>query len=186
MVLRLFGRIRRRSLEAVAESGPLRLSRSWFDAGAQSLGCGMTVVIVVICTIGGAFLDNFLVARARVDCGLGGSASGALDLPQRWELTGFLATRLIWFPIVSVLSGCLSLAVNPLALWSPLGRSRIARFALVIGAVVVSVMGPVLLVVHDFATIGTPSGHAVGSYVGDGGPCRPGNVPPWWPSWLPS
>jgi hypothetical protein len=166
-------------------SGPLRLSCSWVDAGTQGLGCGLVVVIVLICAVGGAFVDQFIVVRTMIYCGLGGSASGGLDNAQGLDFLGFLPTRLIMFPVVAVLSGAVSLALNPLALWSPLGRWWIVRLFLVIAAVAVSMAGPVLLLLHDFATVGTPAGYPIrGS--GPSGLCDGENVPLWWPSWLPS
>ncbi|MEO3810206.1 hypothetical protein ABGB17_14490 [Sphaerisporangium sp. B11E5] len=168
-----------------SNSGPLRISRSWFDAGTQGLGCGLVVVIVLLCAVGGGFVDNFLIARTMIYCGLGGSSSGALDLNQRFDLVWFQTTRFFLFPVVSVLSGMVSLLLNPLALWSPLGRWWITRLLLVIAAIFVTMMGPALLIIHDFATVATPAYYEIRGK-GPSGLCDAENVPLWWPSWLPS
>ncbi|RCG29631.1 hypothetical protein DQ384_18750 [Sphaerisporangium album] len=157
------------------ETVPSRFSRTRLGAATQAFGCGMVVVIALVWAVGGAFLDNYLVAQARSYCDAG------WEPPHKLELLFFLPTRLLYFPVAAVVSGIASLLFNPLALWSPLGRWKTTRAIFSALAILVALTGPALLLLHDFATLGTLDG-----YPGDSGLCPPDNVPPWWPSWLPS
>ncbi|MEV6985492.1 hypothetical protein AB0M95_30110 [Sphaerisporangium sp. NPDC051017] len=153
----------------------LRISRTRLGAATQALGCGMVVVIALVWAVGGAWVDNYLVAQGRAYCDAG------WEPPHQLELMFLLPARMLHFPVVALVSAIASLLFNPLALWSPLGRWKVTRAIFSVLAIAVALAGPFLLVLHDFETLGTLDG-----YPGDSGLCPPDNIPPWWPSWLPA
>ncbi len=134
-------------------------------------GCAVFAGVAVGLGIGGGYLDYWLVWAARAYCDAGFEAGG------RFELNFFLLTRLGLMPIVA----CVTTALGTL-LYLLLSRAGVT--GRVVGAalgVAVAVAGPIGLILYDFAVTGTLAGHP-----GDSGLCGPDNVPPWWPSWLPS
>ncbi|MFC4592241.1 hypothetical protein [Sphaerisporangium corydalis] len=129
-----------------------------------TFGCGLSTIIAVACATFGTFLDIYLVAHAQVYC-LGDLSSGENFAGTLWSLS-----RLVIFPIVSVLSALLAQSFHLVArLPWPAGRiwSSLILLALTVAG---SVAGPVAMTLYDLATEGTP------------GDC----VLPWWPAWLPS
>ncbi len=135
------------------------------------IGCAVAAGVAVGLGIGGAYVDYWLVWSARAYCDAGFEAGG------RFELNFHLLTRLGLMPVVT----CVTVALGVLLylLFSRAGTGgRMVGVAL---GVAVAAAGPIGLVLYDFAVTGTIAG-----YPGDSGLCGPGNVPPWWPDWLPS
>ncbi|MEU7004661.1 hypothetical protein [Nonomuraea sp. NPDC046570] len=120
--------------------------------------------IAIAFAIFGTLLDIRLVAHIKVYC------VGDLSMGEKFAGLLWMSSRIVLFPIVSVLSAVFSLVFLLLARL-PWVRARgwlePILFALAIAG---SAAGPVALILHDIATEGTP----------------PGCVLPWWPSWLPS
>ncbi|MFB4279146.1 MULTISPECIES: hypothetical protein [unclassified Nonomuraea] len=129
-----------------------------------TFGCGLSVIIAIVCATFGTFLDIHLVARAQRYC-LGDLSSGEKFAGTFWALS-----RIVIFPIVSVLSalGAQSFHLLTRLPW-PAGRIWAGAVLLAV-TIAGSVAGPTAMAWYDLATVGTP------------GDC----VLPWWPSWLPS
>lgn len=137
-------------------------------------GCGVAAGVMAGVGLGGAYLDYQLAAAARAYC------DAAFEAGGRFELNFLLVTRLGLMPVVALVTGMLGLLLY-LVLSLPKAMGRAGRVAGVVLGVAVALAGPIGLVLYDFAVTGTPAG-----YPGDSGLCGPDNVPPWWPSWLPS
>lgn len=127
-------------------------------------GCGMSAVVALTCATLGTFLDIVLVARAQGYC-LG-------DLSAGESLAGLIwaASRFVVFPVISGISLLASLPVILLSRLPWLANNGLPKAILTLLAVLVSIAGPIVVIVHDVATEGIT------------GDCEP----PWWPSWLPS
>lgn len=134
--------------------------------------CGVAAGALAGLGFGGAYVDYRLVVAARAYCDAGFEAGG------RFELNFHLLTRLGLMPVVALATGALGVL---LYLVSSRRKGRAGRVAGVVLGVAVALAGPIGLVLYDFAVTGTLAG-----YPGDSGLCGPDNVPPWWPSWLPS
>lgn len=113
-------------------------------------------IVVAGLGVGGGFLDYRLVVAARAYCDAGLEADRGVGVRKSGRVAYHLVSR----------SGAMG---------------RAGRFVGVALDIAVAVAGPVGLVLYDFAVTGTLAG-----YPGDSGLCGPDNVPPWWPSWLPS
>ncbi|WP_436761882.1 hypothetical protein [Streptosporangium sp. V21-05] len=127
-------------------------------------GCGVSAVIALTCATLGTFLDIVLVARAQGYC-LGDLSAGESFAGLIWA-----ASRFVVFPVISALSLLASLPVILLARLPWVADNGLPKAILTPLAVLVSIAGPIVVIVHDVATEGIT------------GDCEP----PWWPSWLPS
>ncbi|GLX94735.1 hypothetical protein [Herbidospora sp. NBRC 101105] len=124
----------------------------------------MSVIISIVCATFGTFLDIHLVARAQIYC------AGNLDAGAKFANAVWSLSRVVFFPIVSVLSAFAAQSFHLLA-WLPWAARR--SWPIVILLVLTatgSFAGPVAMIVYDLAAEDTP------------GDC----VLPWWPSWLSS
>jgi hypothetical protein len=129
-----------------------------------ALGFGSLVIVALTCATFGTFMEIIPVARAQRYC-LG-------DLSAGEGLAGFVwaTSRLVVLPIVSGVSAIATLLINLLIrLPCFVGHGGLKVILLVL-VILVSIVGPMAMILHDFATGGTP------------GDC----VPPWWLAWLPS
>ncbi|GAA2853536.1 hypothetical protein GCM10010517_11380 [Streptosporangium fragile] len=128
-----------------------------------AMGCGTLVAVALTWATLGTLLDIVLVARTQRYC-LG-------DLSVGEGLAGFMwaASRLVIFPVVSGVSVLVSLPIDLLARLPWFAERGWLKAAMVTLAILVSISGPMAMILYDVATVGTP------------GDC----VPPWWPSWLP-
>jgi hypothetical protein len=127
-------------------------------------GCGLSVIILVACATYGTFFDIHLVASAQLYC-LGDLSAGEKFSGAFWGLS-----RIVIFPVVSVLSALAALPFQVLARLPALTRRIWPGPVLLVLSVACSVAGPTAMILYDVAAHGTP------------GDC----VLPWWPSWLPS
>ncbi|WP_433257558.1 hypothetical protein ACQPYK_20870 [Streptosporangium sp. CA-135522] len=129
-----------------------------------AFGCGFPVIIALAFATAGTFFEIHLVARAHLYC------AGDLSAGENFAGSIRVVSRLVLFPIVSVVSALISLAFQLLARLPRLAGRMWLELLLLALTLAVSAAGPVALTLHDLATQGTP------------GNC----VLPWWPSWLPS
>lgn len=129
-----------------------------------TFGCGLSAIIAIACGTIGTFFDIYLVARAQVYC-LGDLSAGESFAGLIW-----VASRIVIFPIISVLSALVALSFHLLFRLPWLaGRTWLGPILLAL-TIVGSIAGPIAMALYDVATEGTP------------GEC----VLPWWPSWLPA
>ncbi|SDQ66720.1 hypothetical protein [Thermostaphylospora chromogena] len=128
-----------------------------------AVGCASAAAVFVAALIAVA-VDYVLVVKARTFCDAGAE-------PQHlFALTVEMAARLLLAPPI---------CVGIFFLVKRLGRALPGSKSMLLAAGVV-VACLIVLIIFDFATIGTLDG-----YPGDGS-CPSDNTPPWWPSWLPS
>ncbi|GAA3417910.1 hypothetical protein GCM10018952_51590 [Streptosporangium vulgare] len=127
-------------------------------------GCGVSAMVALTCATLGTCLDIVLVARAQGYC-LG-------DLSAGESLAGLIwaASRFVVFPVISGISLLASLPIILLSRLPWLANNGSLKAILTFLAVLVSIAGPIVVIVHDVATEGITND------------CEP----PWWPSWLPS
>jgi hypothetical protein len=130
-------------------------------------------VLMIWIGLGATLVDYRLVLSARVYCGAGAEAGDVFALNLE------MLPRLLIGPIM---------AFGPYLLITFAGRTApllwrflITRTFIRLVAIAAGLAAACGMVVFDFAHIGTLAG-----YPGDSGLCGPDNVPPWWPSWLPS
>ncbi|MFI6295994.1 hypothetical protein ACIBEJ_30670 [Nonomuraea sp. NPDC050790] len=129
-----------------------------------AFGCGFPAIIALAFATVGTFLELRLVAHAHVYCA-GDLSAGENSAGSVWAVS-----RLVLFPIVSVVSALISLPFQLLARLPRLAGRMWLELLLLALSIAVSAAGPVALILYDLATQGTPDN------------C----VLPWWPSWLPS
>ncbi|GII71187.1 hypothetical protein Sme01_36630 [Sphaerisporangium melleum] len=129
-----------------------------------TFGCGISVVIATAFATFGTFLDIHLVARAQLYC------LGDLSVGENLSGTLFAVTRMVLFPVISVLSALLAVSFHLLGRLPWLAARIWPRPILLALTIAGSIAGPVAMAMYDLATEGTP------------GDC----VLPWWPTWLPS
>ena len=116
--------------------------------------------------VGCGVLAGGLVLRARIFCDAANEPGHRLGLLYQ-VLPGLLLVSAL-APLI--VSGLLWRLVRP-------GSWKAAVFTVVPVALVVAL----LVGWGAFAVLGTPGG-----YPGDPGLCPAGNIPPWWPSWIPA
>ncbi|MEV0234724.1 hypothetical protein [Nonomuraea sp. NPDC050786] len=104
------------------------------------------------------------MARAQLYC-LGDLSAGENFAGTIWALS-----RILIFPVISVLSALVALSFHLLTRLPWLARRIWPEPILLALTVAGSIAGPITMTLYDVATEGTP------------GDC----VLPWWPSWLPS
>ncbi|WP_031171017.1 hypothetical protein [Streptosporangium roseum] len=121
------------------------------------------IIALAFATVG-TFFEIHLVARAHVYC------AGDLSAGENFAGSIWVVSRLVLFPVVSVVSALISLAFQLLARLPRLAGRMWLELLLLALTIAVSAAGPVALTLHDLAIQGTP------------GNC----VLPWWPSWLPA
>jgi hypothetical protein len=122
--------------------------------------------------VAAAYLDIRLVYAARTYCDAGA------EPPHLFALNLEMLTRFLVGPALACISFVL---INIPGRVSPLGRSTIGRTAVTVFAVIVALTSVGSMILYDFANTGTLNG-----YPGDSGLCGSDNLPPWWPTWLPS
>jgi hypothetical protein len=131
-------------------------------------------VLMIWIGLGATLVDYRLVLAARVYCDAGAEPGDVFALNLE------MLPRLLIGPIM---------AFGPYLLVSFLGRNGapflwrflISRTFIRLVAIAAGLAAACAMVLFDFAHIGTLAG-----YPSDSGLCGPDNVPPWWPTWLPS
>ncbi|MFC4117130.1 hypothetical protein [Nonomuraea zeae] len=129
-----------------------------------AFGCAFPVIIALSFATLGTFFEIHLVARAHVYC------AGDLSSGENFAGSLWMVSRLVLFPVVSVVSALVSPVFQMLARLPRLAGRLWLELLLLALTIAVSAAGPVALTLYDLATQGTP------------GDC----VLPWWPSWLPA
>ncbi|GAA4924905.1 hypothetical protein HD597_011369 [Nonomuraea thailandensis] len=117
-----------------------------------TFGCGLCLIIAMACATFGTFLDLHLVARAQVYC------EGDLSSGEKFAGTMWFLSRVVMFPIVSVLSALVAQSFHLLARLPWLAGRLWSGAVLPALAVAGSFAGPVAMVLYDLATVGTPGG----------------------------
>jgi hypothetical protein len=123
--------------------------------------------------IGAVLVDYRLVLASRVYCGAGDQPGDVFALNLE------MLPRLLIGPVMAYAPYLLITFVG--RCMSPLWRFLPSRTLIRLIAVLAGVAAAGSLIVFDFVHIGTLAG-----LPGDSGLCAVDNVPPWWPSWLPS
>ncbi|MGJ6968617.1 hypothetical protein ACSDR0_42595 [Streptosporangium sp. G11] len=129
-----------------------------------TLGFGSLVIVALTCAMFGTFIDIIPVARAQHYC-LGDPSAGEGFAGFVWA-----TSRLAVFPIVSGVSAIATLMINLLIRLPCFVGHGWLKVILLVLVILISIVGPMAMILYDFATGGTPGG------------C----VPPWWLSWLPA
>lgn len=137
----------------------------------SGVGCLVGLLMIPLGVVA-AYVDVQLVYAARVYCDAGA------EPPHLFVLNLEMLPRYLVGPALAFVS---FIVVGIPGLVSPLGRSRIGGRVVTVLAVMVALAAVGGMIVYDFANLGTLNGHP-----GDSGECGPDNVPPWWPTWLPS
>ncbi|MFI7460647.1 hypothetical protein ACIBUQ_00175 [Nonomuraea sp. NPDC049377] len=139
----------------------------------RTLGCGGVLVAVVLLAAAVAWADSQLVDSALSYC------FGDLDAGEALAGLVFLGGRWLLFMAVFLCGALLLAGFRALGRRAD-GSAAVAAFRVGfwVTAALLAVV-PAGLILYAFATTGTPTGAA-------GLNCGVGNVPPWWPGWLPS
>ncbi|MGW3344887.1 hypothetical protein ACWDA3_16365 [Nonomuraea rubra] len=115
-----------------------------------TFGCGLSLISAVLCATFGTFLDIHLVARAQLYC------AGDLSSGERFAGTLWILSRIVIFPIVSVLSALVAQAFHLLARLPWLAGRSWSGAVLLPLTVAGCFAGRVLMILYALATEGTP------------------------------
>lgn len=115
-----------------------------------AFGCGFPAIIALAFATVGTFLELHLVAHAHVYC------AGHLSAGENFAGSIWAVSRLVLFPVVSVVSALISLPFQLLARLPRVAGRMWLELLLLALTITVSAAGPVALTLYDLATQGTP------------------------------